>query len=73
MIQVPAPSSYAWRAVRAGKATELASIPSVSIKDIMEAGEWTSAAVLKYVRPKDVDPAALVEMVLNASDDEGDS
>ena len=39
----------------------------------MEAGQWSSAAVLKYVRPKDVDPQALMEMVLDASDDESEA
>ena len=72
LTQVPSPSSYAWRAIRAGRATELASVPGVSIKDIMEAGQWSSAAVLKYVRPKDVDPQALMDMVLDASDDEAE-
>ena len=73
MTQAQAPSEYAWRAVRAGRATELASTPGVAITDIMSAGEWSIAAVLKHIRPKYVDPAALVSQVLDASDDEGDS
>ena len=73
LTNVPAHKDYAWRSVRAGRATELAATPGVSITDIMEAGEWTSAAVLKYITPKDVDPVALVAQVLDASDDEDPS
>ena len=70
LLRVVAPSTYSWKAVRAGHATELALTPGVSIATIMAKGEWRSAAVLAYLRPEDVHTASFVAKALEDSDAE---
>ena len=72
LLGVAAPTSYTWKAVRAGHATELALTPGVSLADIMKRGEWRSGSVLAYVRPDDVHVPTFVAQTLEMSDAEAD-
>ena len=72
LLGVVAPTSYTWKAVRAGHATELALTPSVSLADLMRRGEWRSGSVLAYVRPEDVHVPSFVAQTLEMSDAEPD-
>ena len=73
LLGVVAPTTYTWKAVRAGHATELATTPGVSIAEVMAKGEWSSTAVLAYLRPEDVHTASFVAHALEASDAEDDA
>lgn len=44
LLQVPAADAFGWRAIRRGRATELAKTPGVTLKQLMAAGEWSSRA-----------------------------
>ena len=66
----PHAGMYAWKAVRAGRATELSRTPGVSLADIMRLGEWKSDAVFSYIRPADADPETAIQQALDASDAE---
>ena len=70
LLGLVAPTTYTWKAVRAGRATELATTPGVSLAEVMKQGEWSSAAVLAYLRPEDVHTQAFVAHALEASDAE---
>ena len=73
LLGVVAPTTYTWKAIRAGHATELATTPGVSIAEVMAKGEWSSTAVLAYLRPEDVHTASFVAHALEASDAEDDA
>ena len=70
VFSVPAATSYGWRAIRAGKATEMARTPGVTLSRVMAAGEWQSASVLRYLREPDLHTERFLEDVLDASDAE---
>ena len=72
LLRVAAPTSYTWKAVRAGHATELALTPGVSLADIMKRGEWRSGSVLAYVRPDDVHVPTFGAQTMDMSDAEAD-
>ena len=72
-LGVAAPTTYTWKAVRAGHATELATTPGVSIAEVMAQGDWSLTAVLAHLRPEDVHSASFVAHALAASDAEIDA
>ena len=70
LLGVAAPSTYTWKSVRAGHATELALTPGVSLATILSKGEWKSSAVLAYVRPEDMHVPTFMAQTLEQSDAE---
>ena len=65
--------SFTWKCVRAGRATAMALTPGMRLSTLMEAGEWRSSAVFKYVRPEDADMQCFIAQALDASDGEPES
>ena len=61
------PEEFTFKAFRAGHATALAE-EGKSIGDILNAGEWRSAAFLSYVDEDVVDAGQILEQVLDDSD-----
>lgn len=61
--------AFTLKAFRKGKAIDMATKGS-SLAKILEAGEWRSAAVFKYVNFDHVDAALFLKRVEEASDDE---
>ena len=60
--------SLTLKAFRAGRATHMASA-GCSLGDILLAGEWRSAAFLKYVQIDTVDQAILFQECIDSGDD----
>ena len=61
------PDLYTLKMFRAGHATELAK-SGKSVGDILQVGEWRSAAFLAYVDEDLVDAAQILDHVLEDSD-----
>ena len=70
MIGLAHANAFTWKCVRAGRATAMALTPGMKLSTIMEAGEWRSSAVFKYVRPEDADMQSFLAQALDASDAE---
>ena len=72
LLQIPGAAGFTWKSVRAGRATELARTPGITLVQIMEAGDWKSKAVFSYIKEKEVDPEAVIAAALEESDAEDD-
>ena len=66
-LNVDRPEEFTFKAFRAGHATALAE-EGKSIGDILNAGEWRSAAFLSYIDEDIVDASQVLEQVLCDSD-----
>ena len=66
-VKVDRPDEFTFKAFRAGHATALAE-EGKSIGDILNAGEWRSAAFLSYIDEDIVDAGQVLEQVLGDSD-----
>ena len=64
-VKVDRPDEFTFKAFRAGHATALAQ-EGRSIGDILNAGEWRSAAFLAYVDEDIVDASQILEQVLDS-------
>ena len=71
VLQVAGPDRYTWKSFRAGKATSLA-LAGNSIHQILQAGEWKSAAILRYVDPDVLDLPACLESLSDADGEEAE-
>lgn len=67
MLLVAAPERYRWKGFRAGKASCMAAAGK-PLPQILQAGEWRSAAMLAYVDPDILDAAAFLQEI--SDDDE---
>ena len=70
LLGLPAPEAWTWKCVRAGKATEMAKTPGVSLAAVMAAGEWRSRAVLAYIHPEAVEPLEAIAAAIQDSEPE---
>ena len=70
LLGVPAPDAWTWKCVRAGKATDMAMTPGVSLAAVMAAGEWRSRAVLAYIQPDAVEPLEAIAAAIQDSEPE---
>ena len=59
----------AWKAWRAGKASQMAQQGS-GLGEVLTAGEWRSKALLNYVNESAIDAARILDDTLAASDAE---
>ena len=66
---VPDAKFFTWKALRAGKATEMLA-QGQPLQAVLAAGEWRSIAVLNYVSAEDIDKAAMLDAVIDESDGE---
>ena len=71
VIGVDQGAGFTWKACRAGRATELAAL-GMPLAQIMEMGEWRSAAMLAYVDETAVDAAEMLRLA-EAEDDADDA
>lgn len=69
MLGTDGAQRFTLKAFRAGKATELAR-SGKSLGAILSAGEWRSAAVLRYVDEDVVDAAEMLKTAVDQSSDE---
>lgn len=60
---------YTLKTFRAGRATALAA-KGVNLRDILRAGEWRSAAFLRYVGEDAVDASTFLNQIYELSDKE---
>ena len=70
MLQIPGAAAFTWKAVRAGRATELSRTPHVTIQEVMDAGDWRSQAVFNYIKPDEIEPLEALAIALEESDPE---
>ena len=70
LLQIPGAASFTWKAVRAGRATELSRTPGVSIQEIMMAGDWLSKAVFCYIKESEIDAESVIAAAVEESEDE---
>lgn len=68
-LRVDRPDEFTLKMFRAGRATALAE-EGKSIGDILNAGEWRSAAFLAYINEDVVDASQILDQVLSESDGE---
>ena len=69
LLGVPDGNFMAWKAVRAGRATSMAA-EGLTLGEILEGGEWRSAAYLKYVNEEVADAGQLLRTVVQKELDE---
>ena len=62
-------SKVGFKAFRAGRATAMVAAGE-TLAAILQAGEWRSAAMLRYISETELDKKALLEAAFNVEDDE---
>ena len=69
LLGIPNAQEYTLKAFRAGRATAMAAGGS-SLGVILQAGDWRSAAFLRYLDETTIDTAAFLQQTLEGSDEE---
>eukprot|EP00438_Fugacium_kawagutii_P026804 Skav224701 [mRNA] locus=scaffold699:163401:164039:+ [translate_table: standard] len=72
LLNIPDFQSFSFKCLRAGKAAALAR-DGHSLFQVMQAGEWRSAAMLAYADEDEFDRAAFVGMACDDSDSDSDA
>ena len=70
MLQVPGAAAFTWKSVRAGRATELARTPGVTVQQIMDAGDWKAQAVFNYIKQEEAEPMEVLALAIEDSEPE---
>ena len=69
-LQIPNANAFTLKAFRAGRATEMANSGD-GLAAILQAGEWSSPALLKYISETELDKKKfLASALMNGDDDE---
>jgi hypothetical protein len=69
LVQVPNAAAYGTHAFRRGHARDLLENGS-TLAEILRAGQWRSAAFLKYLNIADIEKGAAVEVACDTDDEE---